>query len=298
MKFQPQCIDCSKKQAERIYGIGVAAQGKPRDPSVQQRLLKKVEVGLAVMDCSLSPAELSLFAIRAAAEASGCSDPFSEIKKATNQQALLLLSSLRSKVRDAPDPVLTACQLSACGNIIDLGIQESFDIHRTIETVLQDGFAIDESSLFIKEIEAITLSGDASLLYLCDNAGEIVFDRLFIETLLEAYPGLQITAVVRKYPVLNDATMDDAIEVGLTDVVPVIDNGSDGLGTMLSTISKNCRDLFENSDIVLAKGQANFETLSDETKSIYFVLQAKCEVIAEALGVRLYDAVMTRSPFL
>jgi uncharacterized protein with ATP-grasp and redox domains len=127
-----------------------------------------------------------------------------------------------------------------------------------------------------------------NILYLVDNAGEIAFDRLLIEQL----PTEKITVVVKGKPVINDATMEDAEFVGLTDIVEVIDNGSDAPGTILETCSQNFRDRFEEADLVIAKGQGNYETLSDLDKNIFFILKAKCPVIARDIGCEIGDMIL------
>jgi uncharacterized protein with ATP-grasp and redox domains len=125
------------------------------------------------------------------------------------------------------------------------------------------------------------VAGADRILYLCDNAGEIVFDRLLIEVL----PSEKITAVVRGTPVINDATLEDARATGLTEVVRVMDNGSDAPGTLLETCSPAFRDCFAAADLIIAKGQGNFETLSETRgKRIFFLLKVKCPLIARDIG--------------
>ena len=118
------------------------------------------------------------------------------------------------------------------------------------------------------------------ILYLGDNAGEIVFDRLFIEQM----PHEKVTYVVRGEPIINDVTIEDAREVDMFDLVDVIDNGSDAPGTILETCSHEFQQRFASSDLVIAKGQGNYETLSDVNKRIFFLLQVKCPVIAKDIG--------------
>ena len=128
--------------------------------------------------------------------------------------------------------------------------------------------------------------------------GEIVFDRLFIEELLRQFKNIEITAVVRCYPVLNDALKEDALYIGLDTIVPVIDNGSSGLGVTLSISGEPFLSLYKHADLIIAKGQANYETLSHQREPIFFVLQAKCNVVADSFGVNLFDAIIGQSPYL
>nr|HQH73278.1 ARMT1-like domain-containing protein [bacterium] len=263
--------------------------------SREEALRAELDRRIGQADPALSPAALSLIAIRTGQRHAGSDDPFREIKKHNNRMALRLYPDLKERAGRAPDPLRLACQLAACGNIIDLGIHEDFDIHATIEKVLREGFARDDYGSFVELITQIHHEKAAPrLLYICDNAGEIVFDRIFIEELLRVFPRMAITAVVRQVPVLNDATMDDARETGLTEVVRVIDNGNAELGTVFSTASDELRNAFAEADVIVSKGQANYETLPHDHERLFFILKAKCEVIAASLGVNLWDAVMLR----
>jgi hypothetical protein len=129
------------------------------------------------------------------------------------------------------------------------------------------------------------------ILYLADNAGEIVFDRLLIEQL----PIEKVTVVVKGFPVINDATMEDAMLAGLPRIVEVIDNGSDAPGTILESCSQQFRDCFNNSDLIIAKGQGNYETISDVDKNIFFILKAKCPVIARDIGCKVGEMVFQKT---
>lgn len=244
----------------------------------------------------MSPAELSLIAIRAAQRFAGSDDPFIKQKREANEMVMSLYPEFRERVRQSDDPLFLACQLAACGNIIDLGMRDDYDIHTTIDKVLTEGFRLNVFDEFRADLDQMHKTKETPrILYCCDNAGEIVFDRLFIEEILNQYPRIQITAVVRKVPVLNDATMEDAKFVGLDQVVPVIDNGTAEVGTVIAKSPSEFLEIYYASDIIISKGQANYETLAPQTENIYFILKAKCEVIAGALGVNLLDAVMTRS---
>jgi uncharacterized protein with ATP-grasp and redox domains len=297
MKYKERCVECARQQGLRIYGIALESLGQQDTNGTEQRLQNELKEELQKVDPALSPAELSYVAIRAAHVHSKCDDPFKALKEENNQLALSLLPDLKQRIDQSDNPLYTACLLSACGNIIDLGIQHSFDIQTTIDKVLNEGFKRDDFSGFQEKIQsALDTDSRAKLMYICDNAGEILFDRLFIEELTKAYPNLMITAVVRKFPVLNDATIDDAKTVGLDQVVPIIDAGDSGLGIILSKAGPRFTDVYRNADVIISKGQANYETLSHQPGPIYFILKAKCEVIAESLGVEKYDAVMTTTP--
>jgi len=293
MRYQTPCIECAKRQGLRIYRLVLDGRESSSFDRTEEALRADLDALISQADPALSPAELSLIAIRAGQRHAGSDDPFREIKKHNNQLALRLYPELKERIAGHPEPLRLACQLAVCGNIIDLGIHEDFDIHATIEKVLREGFARDDFDSFLELAETIHREKTGpKLLYICDNAGEIVFDRIFIEELIHVYPRLDITAVVRQVPVLNDATMEDARESGLTAVVPVIDNGNAELGTVLRTASDELRDAYAEADVIISKGQANYETLPHDDERVFFILKAKCEVIAASLGVKLWDAVL------
>ena len=208
----------------------------------------------------------------------GDDDPYREVKERFNRAALALYPELKERVRRSPDPLEAAVRIAIAGNIIDFGInrnlQES-DVHDAIEQAMDA--PLDKAALndFRK-----ALADASSILYLGDNAGEIVFDRLLVEQM----PVDKVTFAVRGSPVINDATMDDARAVGLTEIVEVIGNGSDAPGTLLESCSDEFRRRFEAADLILSKGQGNYETVSHIPKRIFFLLKVKCPVIARDLG--------------
>ena len=208
---------------------------------------------------------------------SGNEDPYLEEKKHSNDIALGLYDELKEKVRMSADPVDTALRLAIAGNIIDYGASYPFDFHATIDRVMSSHFAIDHS----KQLREV-IAKSKTILYLGDNSGEIVMDKLFIETL-----GLRnVVFAVRGAPVINDVTMDDARYVGIDKITRVITNGFDAPSTILEYCSPEFRDVFEYADLVISKGQGNFEGLNDKTdKNIFFLLMAKCKVVAETLNV-------------
>ena len=187
------------------------------------------------------------------------------------------------------DPFETAARLAIAGNIIDFGVNSTVDeseVERTIACSLTD--PLDTAAL----AELKEAVGQAkSILYLGDNAGEIVFDRLLVEQM----PLEKITFAVRGGPILNDALMADAEAAGLTDLVEVIDNGTDAPGTILEACSQAFRRRFDKADLIIAKGQGNYETLSDCPANIFFLLRPKCAVLARHLNCELGRLILMRS---
>ncbi len=225
-------------------------------------------------------------------ETTGNPDPYHHEKLRFDRAMLDQVPQLRKRIENASDPLEMAVKLAIAGNSIDFAlgqIQES-DVHAAFDQAVER--PINGS------IDALrrTIESANTLLFLTDNAGEIVCDRLLIEFLLQRF-GNRITVAVRGEPIINDATMEDARLIGLTDVVPVITNGNDGLGTFLDECSEEFLDHFQNSDLVLCKGLANYETLVEnktkwQPKKIAFLFKAKCPFISHFAGTNLGDLVV------
>lgn len=220
---------------------------------------------------------------------SGNDDPYKLVKRQSNDMVLSRYDDLKKTVASSADPFVTALKLAIAGNIIDYGIPQHFDLDETIRKVLTSDFAIDHS----KDLKQ-SLSEAKLVLYIGDNAGEIVFDKLFIETI--HHP--DVWYAVRGAPIINDVTPEDANYVQMNDVAHVIENGYDAPSTMLSHCSEEFKDLFSRADIVISKGQGNLESLLHyPTKKIYFLLMVKCPVIADILGVKKGEFVVTQNRF-
>jgi damage-control phosphatase, subfamily I len=204
-------------------------------------------------------------------------DPYSEIKKKSNDQILKLYPELKLRIQNSDDHFDIALRLAIAGNIMDYAISETFCVESTIASALKAGFAIDHSAE-LKE----ALSKAKTVLYIGDNAGEIVFDKLFIEQIM--HPSLYYA--VRGAYVSNDATMEDAKYVGMDEVASLISNGYDAPSTLLGKCSDEFKGVFNKADVIISKGQGNMEGLLPlKDKRIFFLSMAKCNVIADFLNV-------------
>ncbi len=215
-------------------------------------------------------------------------DPFEKIKREYNDIALALYPRLREQVKNSADPVRTASRLAIAGNIIDFGIFTNIDIEKSVDQSLRSEIAVDDYDAFMQD-----LSSAQEILYLLDNAGEIVFDKLLIEEL--RLKGKQVKAVVKGSAVLNDVTREDAVQVGLDTVCEVIDNGSDAIGTILPWTSSEFQKEFGNAELIISKGQGNFETLFGTAKRTYFLFQSKCDVVSRELALPVCSMLFRRS---
>lgn len=275
MKVHLDCFPCFLKQTVIAVRLGT------KNELLHADVIKGVLDEIKRTDMSRPPAYSTTFLHRKIRELLG-KDPFKEIKSEYNLLALGLYPELKKKVESSPDPLWAASRLAIAGNVIDFGIFTSVDIIGTIGKALNNPITVDGYQMFRE-----ALNRSSEVLYLLDNAGEIVFDRLLIETL--AGMGKKVTAVVKGSPVLNDATMDDAEESGLSSVCKIIDNGSDGIGTILELVSPEFSRTFDSAGLVVSKGQGNFETLYDirlsDGKEIFFLFQSKCDVVSKELGI-------------
>ena len=272
MKTSLDCIPCFVRQALD------AARMVSADPVVHERMVREVLLWAGEMSLEEPPVLLGTRIRRRLRELTGVADPYRAAKDHQNQMAQNLLSELRREIEDAPDPLAMAARLAIAGNVIDMGVNGNIteaDVRRSIQHALAEPFS--------GEWEAFCQAAAMArrILYLADNAGEIVFDRLLIEQLSPA----RTTLAVRGAPVLNDATLVDARAAGLDQIVEIIDNGSDVAGTLLPECSRGFLERFAEADMIIAKGQGNFETLSNEPRDIFFLFKAKCPVITMDTGM-------------
>lgn len=204
-------------------------------------------------------------------------DPYYKEKQQSNRIAFKLYGEWKPKVLKSDNPFDLALRLAIAGNIMDYGVDHVFDVQKTIKKSLKTAFAIDHSALLKQRIK------DARrILYLGDNAGEIVFDKLFIETI--KHP--DVIFAVKEGPILNDVTFEDANEVGMDEVAAVISNGYDASSTLLEKCSKEFLDVYHSADLIISKGMGNLEGLIDEKDPrIFFLFMVKCDVIAEKIQV-------------
>jgi uncharacterized protein with ATP-grasp and redox domains len=281
MRVHLDCFPCFLKQSIIALRLGT------KDESLQKTILKSILEDIQKADISKPPAYTTTFIHRKIRQLLG-RDPFEGIKSEYNQIALGLYPSLKTTIEKSPDPLWTSTRLAIAGNIIDFGIFTSIDIEGTIRMALNKPLAVDDYNSFRN---AIFIAD--KIIYLTDNAGEIVFDRLLIETLISL--GKKVEAVVKGSPVINDSTLEDANESGLTKVCEVIDNGSEAVGTILDWTSPAFQKTFKDAQMVISKGQGNFETLIGNEKKIFFLFQSKCDVVSKELGLSTGSMLLKKS---
>jgi uncharacterized protein with ATP-grasp and redox domains len=278
MRTYLDCYSCFLRQALDGARCAGADEGK------QHRVLAHVLDLLKRVEPSRTPPEVGDEVHHIVRRICGNGDPYRAEKDTSTRQALALYPQLKRQVQGSVDPLDVALRLSIAGNIIDLGPGRSYDLWGTVERLLSQPFALDDRAALWKQ-----LNRASEVLYLADNAGETVFDRILIEAL-----DVPVTYAVKGGPVLNDATLEDARAAGLDEAAALIDTGSDAPGTILDRCSPAFRAVYDAAELVIAKGQANYETLSGAGPRVFFLLQTKCPVIARDVGVPVGSIVVAQ----
>lgn len=282
MKTHLDCVPCFVRQA-----LG-ASKLVSADSRIHEQILRDILYYMSKVDFSQPAPVTGQYIHRRLRLLSESEDPYESMKKTQNDMAKRLLEEMREKIDSAADPMMMALKLSIASNVIDVatnGEVEESALRSIISEAIKEPL-IGELGSFLR-----SLSEAQRILFITDNAGEIVFDRLLIEKIGPE----RITVAVRGLPVINDATIEDARAAGLNEIVQIVDTGCDLPGVIVEGSAAAFTKCFQNADLIIAKGQGNYETLSEHPEKIYFLLRVKCHVIAEDIGMPLGAHVVTRS---
>ena len=287
LKAELDCIPCILQQTINYVRHFTS------DHNLQRTIINRVLHLLQETSLDVTPPELAKRVYRLINDITRVEDPFRKIRQKDNQTILKMYQNLKNIIYDNSDPIKTAAKLAIAGNIIDYGANNG-KIHMDLisKNINQVDLAVNHLDKFLKDLDGIN-----HVLYLADNAGELVLDKLFIEMIRKFHISndFTITVVVRGEPVINDAIIDDAKYIGMDKVAHIIDNGDDTPGTILKNCSTEMKKYYHEADLIISKGQGNYETLNDENKLIYFFLQAKCPIIANNIGVQIGDLVLMKT---
>jgi len=287
VKTYLDCIPCFFRQALEGSRIVRAT------PKQQKQIIDEFAKRIPKISLQSSPPEIARFGYSLLKKISPKGDPYKDIKQKSNRIALRLLGKLRNKVNHAPDKLLTALELAIAGNIIDFGVKNNLNIKEELKKILaEENKFIHKQSIFHYQEFRRALKKAWDILYLADNAGEVVFDRVLIEEIKKEYPGKNIYYAVKEKPVINDALFEDAKVCGIDKTARVISNGSDAPGTLLSFCSKEFKRIYKSADMIISKGQGNFESLSSEKRPIFFLFMVKCPVVAKETGCKIGNIVL------
>lgn len=279
IEFTYDCIPCALGSLITLFEKGIVPEEK------QDNTFRALLKYFSELSYQQSPPEIGSEMHRLIRDTINNPDPYRQIKDKFNRLMLDLYPELKNGVNEADDSFQFALRHAIAGNVIDFGPNGKFDINETIERATSVVLAVDDSAVLKEEINKAQ-----TLLYLGDNAGEIVMDRIFLETI--QHPNVHFA--VRGAPIINDITITDARMVGIDKIANVISNGDDAPGTILKNTSQEFQDIFEKADLIISKGQGNYESLTYCQKNIFFILMAKCEHVANHLGCQKGDFVVKR----
>ena len=284
MRTYLDCIPCFFDQSLR------AARMSTEDEACIKQVLDEIGDMLKDIPLESTPPKTARLIYARIAEITGCEDPYSDVKRKCTDDALTLYPYLMKLVHRSTDPLFAATKIAIIGNTIDFGPNKGVDLRMEVESGLRNELDLHEYISFRR-----LLANSDDVLYIGDKAGETVFDKVLIEVI-----DRPVTFAVRGSPVINNVTQEDARRVGLDQVAIILSSGTNAPGAVLGTCSHEFNEAFQQASLVIAKGQGNYEALSDESRPIFFLLKVKCDVLAQHIGVPKGSLVLrgTNSPMV
>ena len=272
MKIHYECFACAANQCQKIVEMGTD------DLRLRKRGVIEAAKLMGRINEDSIPAVFGSEVFLGVYKAIGNDDPFREYKELSNRLAEKVVSDIGKEEIE----LKTALKLAIIGNVIDFAVGYSPEgIEKDVKAMLGEKLYIDHSDELFKRLEKAK-----TLLYLTDNCGEIYFDRLFIRKLKEAFPHIEVYVAAKDGPIINDATVEDLKKAGFKEFARIISTGTRIVGVPLDRVSNEFREVFERADVIIAKGQGNFETLSEVSDNrVFYLLKAKCRPIARELRV-------------
>lgn len=286
--MQEECKKCNRKQ---VYNL---AKMLNLGPEKTNELIDFTNDYLSNDFTGKTNPEVMGLLYRDILNLTGHHDPYKKIKSQYNQLLLSHEQLIEGIIDRSEDKFKTALKIAITGNLIDFSAKHQFDQHMLIEkinSILDSNLAVDHCNSLKRRLDSAR-----TLLYLGDNCGEIVLDKIFINQIIKMFPDLEIIFAVRGQSVVNDATLDDVTEIKLDMICKCISNGDGSLGTVLSRVDSNFSKIFNKADVIISKGQGNLESLMNEDRdNIYFMFMVKCDLVGDPLGLDLYDIVCLES---
>lgn len=276
MKTYLDCLPCMINQALRTGRIATDNE------EIIKEILDKVGCSIKNVPMNNTPAQTGAIVYHIVKELTGVVDPYKQIKADSIAEAYNLYPVLESYIRNSDDKLLSAIRIAIAGNVVDFGISKKYNLESELHKIMNQKFGVFDYDIFKNNLDVAK-----SVLFIGDNAGESVFDRILIEQL-----GVPVTYVVRGIPIINDVTVKDAIDSGIDKVSEIISSGTTAPGTILELCTDDFVEKFENADMIISKGQGNYEGLSNVNRQVFFLLKAKCYIIAKHLKVAEDDIVL------
>jgi len=260
------------------------------DKEIQTKVLREVMKYFQNASLTNTPPELSREVHKIIREITGSKDPYKKVKDKSNEMAKKDYLYLKKVANESDDPLLMAIKLSIVGNVIDFGTTNRFNVNEMIDNAINKDFDASSYPYFKRVLE-----NSETILYLADNSGEIFFDKLLLEEIVKKQK--KITYVVKANPIINDALTVDANFAGIDEIATIIEGDSgqklSSPGMLLSYASKKFIEIFESSDMVISKGQGNYEGLSDVDREVFFMLVVKCPLVAEDIRSEVSKLILT-----
>lgn len=281
MKTFIDCVPCFFNQAVKLAALSGADEKQTRE------IIDTLSGKIPGLSFSLSPPELSRLIYKIAADVTGVSDPCAGMKKKSNRLALKSRRAFRDKLDSSRERLLAAVKLAIAGNIIDYGTGDALDVTDEIAKLLameDEAIKSEDSRTFDYVRFKSSLAKSRRILYLADNAGEIVFDRILMEEIKRMHNNIEIFCAVKEKPIINDALIEDAVQCGIGACADILSSGSDAPGTVLSLCGEKFTKTLESADMVISKGQGNFEAFEIEDRPVFYLFMAKCPVVAREAG--------------
>ncbi len=289
MRWQLDCIPCFFRQVKTVQRLlGLREE-------VSRELMRRIARLVASIPDDVSPPEFAIDVYRTISEVTGVMDPYEEIKKESNRIVLELLPILVEKIKRAQDPLKEAVFFSIAGNIIDFGVAQEIDVLAELNRLVREE-RLTEGHFFQIDLFFQGLFSARKILVIGDNCGEVVLDKMFIEMVKHRWPEKEFVFAVRGGPIINDVTLSESIAIGMNSVAKIVSIGIPAPGAVLHRCSPEFLVEFRSADMVISKGQGNFEALSDVDREVFFLFMAKCDVVSEFVGCKRGSILLLKRP--
>jgi uncharacterized protein with ATP-grasp and redox domains len=284
MKLQEHCLTCIYDQTKRVCELLNV------DEQQAQKIDCLAHTKIATFDMNQTPPHNAAPLYEAMAEVLGVDDLYAQFKADSSEKAKAFLPLCEQKIKQSSHKLFEATKTAVAGNVIDLAAVMLYDLEEELEKIYHTPFAIDDFVLLEQQ-----LAHTQTLVYLADNAGEEIFDKLYIQTIKELFPQINVYYFVRGRPIINDLTCQDALASGMNDVATIVDSGVPTPGLAMELMNENARVLFEKAECIISKGMGNYECLGAVAGlPIFFLFKVKCNVVAQAVGAQLGNIICKR----
>jgi len=274
MKISKECYLCIFNQ---IFNI---TNRLNLDEETSAQVLREGAKRLSKYDLSFEPPIIASDVYEGVSNIVKKEDLFEKEKKEAIKEALKFKPILKKRLLISKDKLFDACKIAVAGNVIDLGVNQEYDLEKEIKNIFEMSFFKNDFDEFKERVLKVK-----NICYLADNSGENVFDEILIETIKEFNPEVKVYYLVRGKPIINDVTVKDLEGLDIFNIAKVIDSGVDSPGFCLGKANKEAKEIFYNSDLVISKGMGNFECLFNECKrDVFYLFKVKCDVVARESG--------------